>query len=147
MKVLISIAILLLASSAIVRGQCTASVGFVCITQTQSNRIAKDLDELKAARDLIVKLKAVDAATDVERMAWKNYQGFTEAAIAVLQKGIADREAVIALQQKALELYATLVDRLTAEINKPKTAWQKFITTLRDIALLAGGIAIGRAGL
>lgn len=84
------------------------------------------------------------AATDAERAAYKNLAVVSDMAIAILQKGIADRDTVIALQTKTLELYSTLVEKLTAQLNKPRSAWQKFIQTVEKVVLLAAGVALGR---
>lgn len=123
--------------------QCSVPAGFVCIPQAAADKIAKDLDELKAARQSIAAFVNERAATDKEREAWKSFMSASDVAMNVLQKGIADREALVALQQKTLELYAVLVEKLTAQINKPKTGWQKFLATVEKIIVFAAGAAIG----
>jgi hypothetical protein len=37
-----------------------------------------------------------------------------------------------------------MVEKLVAKINAPKSAFQKFVTALKEIGLLAAGIALGR---
>lgn len=145
MKILCAISISLFAVIA-ASGQCVSTPTDPCVSVHQStlDRVAKDLDTLKVANDTIAKQAIALATTDTERAAWLSYKAAADSTIAVLQKGIVDREAVVALQNKALALYEDLVEKLTAKINAPQSAWSKFIHAVRDIALLAGGIAIGR---
>lgn len=129
-----------------VKAQCIGSAADPCVEVHQSvlDRAAHALDDYKALQDVVEKQAKALAATDVERAAVKQYMATVDATFAVLQKGIADRDTVIALQDKAMQAFATLVEKLTAQLNKPKSAWQKFVTTLKDIALIATGVTIGR---
>jgi len=144
MKALAIIAILLFAGIA-GYGQCQASAGFQCVAQSDMDRIAKDLNELKALKDAYSKLLVERGLSAAERDAAANAIKIAGDTITVLQKGIADRESVIALQQTALKLYSDLVEKLTAKINAPKSAWAKFLEAVKDVAYIASGILIGRA--
>jgi hypothetical protein len=117
--------------------------GTVCILQSDSDRIAKDLAELKAARPLIAAYANERGATDIERAAYKNALSVAETAIGILQKGIADRDALVALQEKAMQSLMALNDQLLKQINKPRSAWQKLLATMKEILTLAAGVAIG----
>ena len=82
-------------------------------------------------------------ATDAERKAWAAFKEISDAAIATFQKGVADRDRVIELQAKAMTLYSDLVEKLVKEINKPKSAWSKFLGAVKAIITFAAGAAIG----
>lgn len=128
-------------------GQCVATATDPCVEVHQSvlDRLSKVVDEYKAAQDVIAKQSAALLATDAERAAVKSYMSTVDATIAVLQKGIADRDTVIALQQKAMEAFVNLVDKLAAQINKKQSAFSKFVQTLEKIVVLLAGVAIGGA--
>jgi hypothetical protein len=143
MKIFLIIVILLFAGLSI-NAQCTTQAGYVCITQAAANDIAKNLDELKAARDVIAKFTAERSATDAERQAATVLLKAANDALDTLAKGIADREKLIDLQAKTLQLYADLVEKMTAKLNAPKSAWAKFVEAVEKIAILALGISIGR---
>ncbi len=53
-------------------------------------------------------------------------------------------EAIEALYVRTIELYSGLVDKLTAQINKPKSAWSKFIGAVEKVIFIAAGVAFGR---
>lgn len=137
---------LLFASAIGINAQCVATTTDPCIAVHQSilDRASKLADTLKAAEDALAKQANALGATDVERKAWLSFKETADWTIGVLQKGIADRETLITLQQKALELYSTLVEKLTAQLNKPRSAWQKFIGAVEKIIVFAAGAAIGR---
>ena len=126
--------------------QCVATPTDNCVEVHQSilDRAAKAIDELAAAQKAIAAFQNERQATEAERVAYKNLAVIADMAMAVLQKGIADRDKVIELQQKALDLYSTLVEKLTAKIDAPKSGWQKFVQTLKEIAYIALGIGLGR---
>lgn len=148
MKVLCLISILLFAAIG-AKAQCVSTPTDNCVSVHQSilDRSAKAIDELVAAKAYIDTLLKQTAATDAERAAYKNLTVVAQDAIGILQKGIADRDSLIALQSKTLELYATLVEKLTTQLNKPKSGFAKLVAVLRDVALIAAGITFGRGGL
>lgn len=124
---------------------CEVPAGFVCITQTAADKIAHDLDELKAARDTIAAFKNERLMTDAERSAYKTLTDALNAAFDARGKVVADQAQIIGIQAKALDLYATLVEKLAAQINKPKSAWAKFVGALEKVVVLLAGVAIGGA--
>lgn len=122
--------------------QCTQ--GSVCVPQTTVDKCAKAADELLAARDALAKLTA---ERDVSAVAIKAAQ----TAIDSLQTAITTGRQIQADQQKIIEMYQTVVkslydiiDKQAQMLNKPKSAWAKFVRTLEKIAVLAIGISIGR---
>lgn len=148
MKRLLLIVALLLLGSGWANAQCVPGPSDPCVSVNQSilDRTSKGLTELAALRDAVAKYAAERTATDAERAAAKSVIEAGNNAISMLQKGIADRDTIIALQQKTMELYAQLVEKLQAQINKPKSGWQKFAATLEKVALVLAGAAL-RGGL
>lgn len=147
MKTIVYTLLVYLAFTVAVNAQCVATTTDPCTTVHQSilDRAAKAIDELTEARKAIAAFQHERTATDAERAAYKNLAVVADTAMAILQKGIGDRDTVIALQQKAMEAFATLTEKLTAQLNKPKSAWSKFIATVEKVMVLLAGVAIGGA--
>lgn len=138
--------ILLIACAVSAKAQCVETPTDDCITVHQSilDRSAKAVTELVEARKVIANMLTERGLTDVERTAYKTALDVSNTALDVFKKGVVDRDTVIAMQQKALELYSTLVEKLQSQINKPKSAWQKFIGAVEKIVVFAAGAALGR---
>lgn len=129
-----------------VNAQCVATPTDPCVDVHQSllDRASKVVDELAAAQKAILAFQNERGATDAERAAYKNLAVISDMAMGILQKGIADRDTVIALQQKALDLYSTLVDKLSAKIDAPVSSWHKFLNIVKEVALIALGVSAAR---
>jgi hypothetical protein len=56
----------------------------------------------------------------------------------------AANEKRIAILTQAIDLQQQLMDRLEKRLLKPKSAFSKVLKVLKEIALVAAGIAIGR---
>jgi hypothetical protein len=125
-------------------GQCVSDAKSQCVPNETMNRINKALDELAASRDLIVKLTAQAATSDAKAAAASEVISKANEILALDAKIMGSYDKVIALYEQTIKLYADLVDKLTAKINAPKSAWQKFTQALKEIALLAAGVALGR---
>ena len=146
MKKLILITAFSLFAAISLSAQCVDTADDPCVSIKQStvNRSAQVADELIAARDAIVKFKTERAATDAER-----------AAATVLIKGLNDLvatkdliivqyEKINELYKKAIDFQQVIIERLEKQLNRPKSGWQKFLTTLKEIALVLAGAALGR---
>ena len=144
MKRLLFIILLPLALSVAASGQCSAPAGFACVPQETMNRLNKALDELGASRDAIAKLVAAQAASDAKAAAAQSVIDKANEIMALDVKMFTSYDKVIDLYQKTLALYADLVEKLTTQLNKPRSAWSKFLATLEKVAAIALGIAIGR---
>lgn len=142
-KSLFIITFLLCAATGI-SAQCVEAPDDRCVSVKQStlDRAAKAVDELKEARKAIEAFKNERAATDAERLAWNNFKTITESAIAVFQKGVADRDKVIELQQKAIEALTQLNDKLLAQLDKKPSAWKKFVNAAKTVMLVLTGAAL-----
>lgn len=136
--------ILFIGAVAGVKAQDVCPIGQVCLPQATANRLLDTVNQLIAAKDLISKLT--------------NERGASDAVIASANRIIDDYKKlddingmmilkykdIIALYEKTMAMYVSLVEKLTAQINKPKTGWQKLLATLERIADIAAGIALGR---
>lgn len=128
------------------KAQCVATADDPCIPTHQStlNRVAKALDESKAKDDLIAAYKALGTLTDAERAAFQNALKATQDAFDARGKVIADMDHINALQQKVIEMYSVLVEKLTAKLNAPRSAWQKFLAVMEKVLYIAAGVSLGR---
>lgn len=125
------------------KAQCVVPSGFVCLPQADVDKISKDLAELKQSRIVIADFKSERGASDVLVNAYKAFATSSNDLVAALQKQVTDQITINQLQQKLLETAYALVDKLTQQINKPKSGFQKFIQTVEKIVYLAAGVLIG----
>jgi len=144
MKVLL-FAIFLLAPI-VTYSQCTSTPTDPCVQINQSilDRTSKALTELTAARDTIQKFTNERAANDALNAASLQVIKAANEVIAYKDKIIADQDKLNTMYEKVIQLQSALIEKLTAQINAPKSAWQKFIQTVERIAVLTLGITIGR---
>jgi hypothetical protein len=54
------------------------------------------------------------------------------------------RDQAFAMYDKIIKIQTEMIDRLTAQLNKPQSAWQKFVRVVEKIVVFAAGAAIGR---
>jgi len=116
----------------------------VQINQSILDRTSKALTELTAARDTIQKFTNERAANDALNAASLQVIKAANEVIAYKDKIIADQDKLNTMYEKVIQLQSALIEKLTAQINAPKSAWQKFIQTVERIAVLTLGITIGR---
>lgn len=119
----------------------------VCISQAAANKCSQIATELVAARDVIAKYAAERITTDAERNAATILIKSLNDVIEVRGRIIGEYDRMMVVYQKVIDMQTALITKLTETINKPKSAYQKFITVLKEIAILAAGIALGRGGL
>lgn len=148
MKKLILFTIFLLAPLT-VAAQCVDKPNDLCVPVNQSviDRAVKAAGELISAREVIAAFQSERTATAAEREAAGRLIERLNAVIAVQDRLNLEYNAVITLYKQVIEMYSGLVEKMTKQINAPKTAWQKFVNALKVIANVALGIVIGRAGI
>jgi hypothetical protein len=146
-KSLFTITFLLCVYCVNISAQCVSDAHSQCVPNETLNRMNKALDELAASRDLIVKLTAAQAASDAKNAAADAVIAKTNQILELDTKMIGSYDKVIALYQDTIKLYADLVEKLTTKLNAPKSAFAKFVGALREIAVLAAGILIGRGAI
>lgn len=143
----LSINIVLIAAFAVAAsGQCVSTPEDSCIEVKQStlDRAMKAVSELTEARKTIEALQRVTVSMDVERAAYKNALEVSASAIEIFKKGIADRDRIIELQEKAILALSQLNEKLIQQMGKKPSAFTKFMNALKTLATIAFGIGIGR---
>jgi hypothetical protein len=146
MKIILTIVFILIASVAI-KAQCTTQAGFVCIPQETANRYYKLADEYIALKDAYNKLLVERGASDAVVISYGRLVEDYKQAISIRDSIDAQKNALLALYEKTIQMYAGLVEKLETKLNAPKSAWSKFLSALKTVAILAAGIALGRGGL
>lgn len=144
MKQLLLIAAFLAFGLPVAAQNINCPAGYVCTPQKQFNEVVDKLNELIAARDVIAKLQAERGASDATLAAANKLIEDYKQALTIRDSIDAKKDAVISLYEKTIQLYASLVEKLENKINAPKSAFARFITALKEIGLLAAGIALGR---
>lgn len=144
MKRLFFIAVMLTAGSIGSYAQDACESGSVCVKQTVLERCADVADQLKAAKAVIEKFEAERGLSQAERSASQALIKGLNDYLAVKDRIIADYEQIGKMKDNVITLYQSLVERLTAQINKPKSGWQKLLQVLKEIALVAAGVTLGR---
>lgn len=133
---------LALAASNVAAQDCPS--GYQCVPQATFNQMVDKLNELVEARTLIAanaKERAVSDATLATAL--KTIEGYKEYT-AVKDMIIVKQTEMMALYEKTLKLYVDLVEKLQAQINKPRSAWSKFLSALKTVITLAAGVSLGR---
>lgn len=150
MNIVILITLFLLAPIAI-NAQCvhtSAADPCVLINQSVLDRTAKALDEIPKLRDLVTKYEAQVKLTDAERLAAQGLIAALNAVIDVRGKMIADLESfqikMFAAYEKVIAMQQALIDKLTADLNRPKSGWKKFVQAIREIGFILAGVSLGR---
>lgn len=127
-----------------VHAQTVCPQGSVCYTPAQNADILQKLNELIAARDVIAKFTAERAASSATIDAANKVIDAYKQMDVVNGQIIAKQKDVMVLYETTMKLYAELVEKMQMQLNKPKSGWERFITTLKEIAILAAGITLGR---
>ncbi len=127
-----------------VNGQTTCETGSQCVKQAVIDRCGQVADELVAAKDVIEKFKAERVTTDAERNAATALIKSLNDVLDVRGRIIAEYDRMVIVYQKVIDMQSLIIEKLTTQLNKPKSAWQKFVTVLKEIAILTLGLTIGR---
>lgn len=130
---------------ALSQGVCPADK--VCLDHETANRYYKLADEYIAIKDAYNKLLAERGASDAVVAAYAKLVKDLEQSISIRDGIDAKKDALIALYEKTIQMYADLVSKLETKLNAPKSAWSKFLSAVKTVVTLAAGIALGRGGL
>lgn len=127
-----------------VSAQCIDAPDDPCISVRQStlDKAKQIVDRLKAAEAVIAAFEKERIMTDNERKAWLGFKDAAEQTVAILNKGIADRDKVIELSMKVIDKMNALNDKLLAQLDKKPSLWSKFVNILKSAVLLITGAAI-----
>lgn len=145
MKKLILFLIIILAPLG-VAGQCvdTPDDPCVAIKQSELNKATAAIKELVAARDVIAKFTAERAFTDAERKAAQVLIQSYDSLLATKDKMILEYERIQGFYKQVVDFQQQIITNLERQLNRPTTAWQKFIKTVGRIVVFAAGVYIGR---
>jgi len=143
-KAFLTIVFLAGITASIAAQQTVCEPGSVCVKQSVLEKCADVADQLKAARTVIEKFEAERGLSQAERSASQALIKGLNEYLAVKDRIIADYEQISKMKDNVIALYQSLVERLTAQLNKPKSAWQKLLQVLKEVALLAAGVTLGR---
>lgn len=148
MKRLFLITAVMLFLGVSVRSQAVdCPAGIVCVPQEQFNTLMQRLDELVATKDAVAALLKERGASEAAiNSALKTIEGWKELD-AINNTIILKQKDVVALYEKVIGMYERVVDNLEKRLNKPKSAWSKFVGMLKTLATLLSGIALGRIGI
>lgn len=116
----------------------------MCFTQAQANEIFSKLNELVAAKDLIIKLQTQAGTADTALAnALKVIEGHIELH-KVDDQIIVKKDQIIVLYERVMQIQMQIIENLEKRLMKPKSTWDKIGSVLKTIVTLAAGIALGR---
>lgn len=129
-----------------ISAQCVDAPDDPCVPVHQStlDKAKQIVDRLKAAEAVIVAFEKERTFTDAERKAWLGFKDAAEQTVAMLQKGIVDREKVITLQQTVIDKLMVLNDKLLAQLDKKPSFFKQLVSVLKTVVILAAGVTFGR---
>lgn len=125
----------------------TCPAGSQCVPQSVIDKCGEVADKLRAANEVIEKFQAERGASVSERAAATALIDGLNQLLKTKDSIIADYERINALYTKVIEFQTQIIDNLEKRLNKPRSAFQKFMKALTEIGLILAGIAIGHAGI
>ena len=128
----------------VVSGQTSCPDGSQCVSNETITKAAQVADELRSSRDVIAKFQIERSATEAERAAAQVLIKGLNDLLATKDKIIGEYERINELYKKAIDFQQIIIERYEKMLNKPKSGFQKFLTTLKEIALVLAGITLGR---
>ncbi len=117
----------------------------VCINQSAANSCASAVAQLIEARKAISEFTAERATSLAERQAAAKVIEGLNALNIVKDRVTASYEQINTLYRQAIDLQQTIILNLERQLNKPRSAFDKFISTLKTLAVLLAGVSLGRA--
>lgn len=104
----------------------------------------KAFDLVIAQRKLIEDFQRERAKTDSERIAAQTLIDSFDALIKVKDQISSEKDKIIALYEKVIQLQTQLIDKLQAQLLKPKSPFEKFLKGIKETLILVAGVALGR---
>lgn len=129
---------------AVISLQAQCEPGSVCVRQATIDAATAAASELLQAREVIAKFTTERAATQAERDSAARLIDRLNAVIAVQDRLNLEYTAMTAMYKQVIQMQAELIERMSKQLNAPKSGWAKFLGALKTIANIAVGIAIGR---
>lgn len=130
-------------------GQCISTAEDPCLSIHQStiNKAAEVADKLRAANIAIEKFQAERSAALLERDAAKALNDAKDALLATKDLLLVNWEQVAKLYQNVVTVQNQIIENLEKRLNKPRSGLQKLLKVLKETALIAAGLLLGRAGI
>ena len=117
--------------------------GSVCFTQAQANTIFDKLNELVAAKDLIIKLQTQAGTADTALAnALKVIEGHVELQ-KVNDQIILKKDQIIVLYERVMQIQMQIIENLEKRLMKPRSPWGKFLDVLKTVTVFLAGAALG----
>jgi hypothetical protein len=116
----------------------------VCVKQSTIDRAAQVATELIEARDVIKKFESERIVTAAEKRAATALIDSLNALVATGHRIQEEQGKVIALYKQVVEMQQSIIEKLEKMLNKPKSAWAKFLDALKTVAAIAFGVGLGR---
>lgn len=134
----------------LILGSCNfAHAQTVNVSQSFVDDCTKAFNLVIEQRDALEKFKIERAKNDVERAsADALIKGLNE-FVALKDRTISQYELLVQMQQKIISFQQGIITKLQEMLKKPKSFLDKVLKVLKEVALLAGGVLLGRglAGL
>lgn len=126
--------------------QCVSTPSDPCVSVNQSliNQAGAVADKLRAAQDVIAKFAAERSTSDAERAAAKVLIASFNDLIATKDRITLEQDKIIEMYKQVVALQQQVIESLEKRLAKPKSAFSKFLTTLKEIGFILAGVAIGR---
>ncbi len=116
----------------------------VVVSRAYYDSSVKAFKEVVALRDAIAKLQAQGSKGDVDRQALESLNAALNELISIKDQTIEAKDKLIQVYQQMYDIVTKMNEKLLAQLNKPKSMFDKIMTVLKDIALIAAGVTIGR---
>lgn len=122
----------------------TAIAQKVEVSQSFLDDCAKSFALVIEQRDALAKFTAERKATETERAAADALIKGMNELLAVKDRTISQYELLSQFQQKVIQFQFEVIEKLEKQLKKPKSLFDKILRTLERVALIVGGIVIGR---
>lgn len=146
-KLLLLIFLNLAVGLTLANGQCVDDANSICVPRADVDRATKMAIELKAARETIAAFQNEREATAQERASAARLIDRLNGIVNLQDRMTAEYETVLKLYKEVVEMQSELIEKMTKQLNKPRSAWSRFLSAVKTVITLAAGISIGRGGL
>lgn len=126
----------------------------VLVDQSFIDSATKAFVEVVALRDALQKEQLANGASAVTKAALQTQIDALNGLMVIYERKDAVYESLLTLRDKAFEVYerivkiqADMIEKLSTQLGRGKTGWQKFTAALGKIAVLLAGVAIGRGAI
>lgn len=123
----------------------------VIVSQSFLNDATKAFALVVELRDALEKERTASGATTVVKAALQAQIDALNGLIvikdrkeAVYQSLLDLRDQAFAVYEKVIKIQADMIERLTTQLNKPQSGWQKFVRIIEKVVIILAGVALGR---